>query len=60
MNKIIYFGAILLLFTSCENFFLKEVDIKVDKYPEGIALTGIWNLILEKKSIIVKLIQILK
>ncbi len=43
MNKIIYFGAILLLFTSCENFFLKEVDIKVDKYPEGIALTGIWK-----------------
>lgn len=43
MKKILLFFVLLTLLQSCsDDFFYKTIDIKVDEYPEGLALTGLW------------------
>jgi hypothetical protein len=32
----------VICFASCQDFFLQEVDVKIDKYPKGVAVTAIW------------------
>ena len=41
MRKI-FFILMTICFTSCQDFFLQEVDVKIDKYPKGVAVTAIW------------------
>ncbi|MBK6573847.1 MAG: DUF4249 family protein [Saprospiraceae bacterium] len=43
--KSIYFFSIgcFVLLSSCENFFYKDVEIEVDKFPPGYAMTALWS-----------------
>ncbi len=41
MRKLFYI-LMVISFASCQDFFLQEVDVKIDKYPKGVAVTAIW------------------
>jgi hypothetical protein len=35
--------CVLLFFTSCEGFFYKTIDVEIDEFPPGYAVTCLWT-----------------